>query len=117
MPVTYPRPCPTCGKKYKNRYDLCRHKKYFGTNVKVLRFHCDNMFSRKDAMKVRVKKFHSEGAKREAEESVELLRMELLNSEKVPCLSLENQKGGAVITCGTKREAAEGKSKQDVKMA
>ena len=43
--------------------------------------------------------------------------MELLNSEKVPCLSLENQKGGAVITCGTKREAAEGKSKQDVKMA
>ena len=55
MPITYPRPCPTCGKKYKNIFDFSRHRKYCGTNVKVPCLHCDKMFSRKDAMKVHVK--------------------------------------------------------------
>ena len=98
MPITYPRPCPTCGKKYKTRFDFCRHKKYCGSNVKVPCLHCDKLFSRKDAMKAHVRKFHSEAAKRKAEESAELLRLELLNADKVPRLSVERQKGGAVTS-------------------
>lgn len=49
-------------------------------------------------MKAHVRKFHSEAAKRKAEESAELLRLELLNADKVPRLSVERQKGGAVTS-------------------
>lgn len=48
-------------------------------------------------------KFHSEAAKRKAEESAELVRMKLLNADKVPHLSDEHQTGGAVSTRGMKR--------------
>lgn len=48
------------------------------------------LFSRKDAMKAHVRKFHAETAKRNADESDELVHV-----EKVPRLSGENQKGGA----------------------
>ena len=47
-------------------------------------------------MTAHVKKFHSEAAKRKAEEGAELLRLELLNSGKVPRLCNEEQTGGAV---------------------
>ena len=77
MAITYPRPCPICGTKIKNRGNFFRHKKYCGTNVKVPCLHCDKTFSRKDKMVAHVKKFQSEAAKRKAEESAELLRLEL----------------------------------------
>ena len=47
-----------------------------------------------------VKKFHSEAAKRKAEESAELTRLELLHASKVPHLSEDSQTGGAVSTRG-----------------
>ena len=56
-----------------------------------------------------IRNFHSEGAKRKAEES-----MELLHSSKVP--HIDSQLGSAVTTRGTKREAAEGDTKSDVKV-
>ena len=56
-------------------------------------------------MTAHVKKCHSEVAKRKAEEDAELLRLELLNSGKVPRLSVGEQTGGAVTTRGTKRSA------------
>ena len=108
MPITYPRPCPICGTKIKNRGNFFRHKKYCGTNVKVPCLHCDKTFSRKDKMVAHVKKFHSEAAKRKAEESAELLRLELLHASKVPHLSEDSQTGGAVSTRGTKRSADDG---------
>ena len=49
-------------------------------------------------MKAHVRKFHSEAAKWKAEESIELDRLELLNANKVPRLSVESQKGGAVTS-------------------
>ena len=52
-----------------------------------------------------VKKFHSEATKRKAEESDELLRLELLNGDKVPRLTMDEQIGGAVSTRGVKRTA------------
>ena len=108
MSITYPRPCPVCGTKIKNRGNFFRHKKYCGTNVKVPCLHCDKTFSRKDKMVAHVKKFHSEAAKRKAEESAELLRLELLHAIKVPHLSEDSQTGGAVSTLGTKRSADDG---------
>ena len=66
-------------------------------------------------MVTHVKKCHSEAAKRKAEESAELLRLELLNSGKIPRLDVEEQTGGAVSTRGTKRSAED--SNPDVKMA
>ena len=105
MPITYPRPCPICGTKIKNRGNFFRHKKYCGTNVKVPCVYCDKVFCRKDKMTAHVKKCHSEVAKRKAEEDAELLLLELLNSGKVPRLSVEEQTGGAVTTRGTKRSA------------
>ena len=51
----------------------------------------------------------------EAEESAELLRLELLNSGQIPRLDVEEQTGGAVSTRGTKRSAED--SNPDVKMA
>ena len=115
MAITYLRPCPTCGKKYKNRFDFCRHKKYCGTNIKVPCLYCNKLFSRKDKMTAHVRKFHSEAAKRKAEESAELLKLELLNSNKVPRLSVEHQSGGAVTTRGMKRVSEE--TIPDVKVA
>lgn len=49
-------------------------------------------------MKAHVKKFHSESVKRKAEDFAELVRLELLNADKVPRLSVESQKGGAVTS-------------------
>ena len=66
-------------------------------------------------MVAHVKKFHSEAAKRKAEESAELTRMELLHANKVPRLSDEQQTGGAVSTRGTKRVADD--NSPDVKVA
>ena len=110
--ITYARPCPTCGKKYKNRFDFCRHKKYCGPNVKVPCLHCDKLFSRKDAMKAHVRKFHLEAAKRKAEDRAELARLELLHSNKAPKLeSDERQTGGAVSTRSIKQD----KEKVDLK--
>ena len=62
-------------------------------------------FPRKDGMKVHFKKFHSESAKRKAAYNDELLRMELLHSNKVLCLSLDNQTGGAVSTRSMKQDS------------
>ena len=115
MVITYPRPCPTCGKKIKNRGNFFRHKKYCGTNAKVPCLYCDKVFCRKDKMVAHVKKFHAEAAKRKAEESAELLRLELLNSNKVPRLDIDGQTGGAVTTCGMKRVSEE--TNPDVKVA
>ena len=66
-------------------------------------------------MKAHVRKFHSEAAKRKAEESAELLKLELLNSNKVPRLSVEHQTGGAARTRGKKRETTEEESKNNAK--
>ena len=60
-----------------------------------------------------VKKYHSEAAKRKAEESAELSKLELLHASKAPRLTNENQTGGAVTTRGTKRGSDE--TKPDVK--
>jgi len=100
--IVYPRPCLICGKKLKNRFTFCRHKKYCGKKVeRVPCLHCDKTFSRKDKMVAHVKKFHSEAAKRKADERAELTRLDLLHAKKVPRLS--DQTGGAVSTRGTKR--------------
>ena len=115
MAITYPRPCPICGTKIKNRGNFFRHKKYCGTNTRAPCLHCEKTFCRKDKMVAHVKKCHSEAAKRKAEESAELLRLELLNSGKIPRLDVEEQTGGAVSTRGTKRSAED--SNPDVKMA
>ena len=56
-------------------------------------------------MKAHVRKFHSEAAKRKAEDSAELVRLELLHSNKVPKLeSDESQTGGAVSTRSMKQD-------------
>ena len=62
------------------------------------------------------KKFHSEAAKRKAEESAELLRLEIMNSDKVPRLDIEEQLGEAVTTRGKKRVADNGDSKHEAKL-
>ena len=68
-------------------------------------------------MKTHIRKFHSEAAKRKAEEDAELIRLELLNSDKVPRLDVHEQIGGAATTREMKREADQGESKQEVKIA
>lgn len=106
----YPRACPKCGKKISNRGNFSRHKKHCGTSEhRVQCPHCPKTYSRKDDLKAHVKKFHSEAAKRKAEENTELLRLELLNSEKIPRLSNDEQIGGAVITRGMKKDLESGK--------
>ena len=67
-------------------------------------------------MSKHVRKFHSERAKRKAEESAELLRMELLHSEKVPRLSTEGRTGGALTTRGIEREPDQRDNTSDVKV-
>ena len=59
-------------------------------------------------MKAHVRKFHSEAAKRKASETA------MVHADKVPRLSVESQKGGVVMTHGTKRENEED-SKNNVK--
>ena len=116
MASIYPRKCEKCEKTYKHKGDFSRHKNYCGTNIKVLCLHCDKVFSRKDAMTAHVKKFHSETAKRKAEESAELFKLELLPANKVTRLSVEQQSGGAVTTRGMKW-ANEEEPSPDVKAA
>ena len=102
MRITYPRPCPTCGTKINNRSNFSRHRKYCGKKIDPVPCpHCQSTFTRKDDM------FHSEAAKRKAEESAELLRLELLHASKVPHLSEDSQTGGAVNTRGMKRVSEE----------
>ena len=60
-----------------------------------------------------VRKFHSQEAIRKAEAYEELTKLEVLHSNKVPRLDVEEQVGGAVSTRGTKRPAEE--SNSDVK--
>lgn len=104
--VTYPRPCPTCGTKINNLFNFSRHKKYCGKqNEPVPCLYCDKVFSLKDNLIAHVRKFHSEAAKRKAEESAELQRMKLLHGGKVPRLVEESQTGGVVTTRGMKRES------------
>ena len=63
-------------------------------------------------MKTNVRKFHSEAAKRKANDTAEL------HADKGPRLSDEHQTGGAVTTRGMKREVhEEEESKKEVKMA
>ena len=104
--ATYPRACPTCGKTIKNRGNFFRHKKRCGTSEhRVQCLHCHKTYSRKDDLKKHVRKVHSEAGKRKAEESAELLRLELLHSDNVPTLvSDESQQGGAVSTRSMKKD-------------
>ena len=63
-------------------------------------------------MSKHVRKFHSEAAKRKANDTAKL------HADKVPRLSDEHQTGGAMTTRGMKREVdEEEESKQEVKMA
>ena len=72
MVITYPRPCPACGKKLKTRSAFSRHRKYCGKKTEPVPCpYCESKFKRKDDMSKHVRKFHSEGAKRKAEESIE----------------------------------------------
>ena len=104
MPITYPRPCPTCGAKLKNRSAFSRHRKNCGRKPDpVPCLWCETTFKRRDNLSKHTRKFHSEAAKRKAEESAELVRMKLLHADKVPHLSDEHQTGGAVSTRGMKR--------------
>ena len=105
MPITYPRPCPTCGTKINNRSNFARHKKHCGKEVqRVPCPHCEATFTRKHDMMRHVRQYHSETAKRKAAESDELDGLEVIHADKVPRLYLDDdddQAGGA--TRGTKR--------------
>ena len=105
--ITYPRPCPTCGVKINNRSNYSRHRKHCGKTVEPVPCqHCDATFTRKSDMQRHMKKFHSETAKRKASDNAELDRLEILHSNKVPRLVVdEDQTGGASTTRGTKRIA------------
>ena len=111
MPITYPRPCPTCGVKIGNRFSFSRHKKHCGKTVDPVPCpHCDATFTRKSDMQRHAKKYHSEVAKRKASDNAELDRLELIHSGKVPRMTIDDdddddQTGGAVLTRGTKRTA------------
>ena len=114
MPITYPQPCPTCGIKINNRSNFSRHRKYCGKKIDPVPCpHCQTTFTRKDDMLRHVRKFHSQEAIRKAEANDELTKLEVLHSNKVPRLDVEEQVGGAVSTRGTKRPAEE--SNSDIK--
>ena len=69
--VTYPRPCPHCGKVLNNRFSYCRHKTHCGkTTPKVQCLYCEKSFGRLDNCKRHMKNVHSEGAKWKAEEGI-----------------------------------------------
>ena len=111
--VTYPRPCPHCRKLLNSRFSYCRHKAHCGkTKAKVQFLYCEKSFNRLDNCKRHMKNVHSEAAKRKAEDSAKLARLELLHSNKVPKLeSDESQTGGAVSTRSMKQD----KDKVDLK--
>ena len=90
--------------------------KYCETKVKVPCLYCNKEFTRKDAMKAHVKKFHSEAAKRKAVELAELSKLEVLHADKVPRLNVEEQIGGAVTTRGMKRTADQEETKSQIKL-
>ena len=105
MVIIYPRSCSTFGKTLWNRSSYSRHRKYCGkTTVPIPCPFCESTLKRKDDLSKHNKHFHSEKAKRKAEENTELLRPELLNSEKIPRLSNDEQIGGAVNTRGMKKD-------------
>ena len=104
--VTYPRACPKCGRKINNWGNFSRLKKRCGTSeYRVQCAHCPKTYSRPDNLKKHFKNAHSEAAKRKAEDSAELARLELLHTNKVPRLSLGDQSGGAVSTRGMQQES------------
>lgn len=105
----YPRQCPTCGVTIKDRSNFARHRKFCGKKIdRVPCPHCEVTFTRKDVMKKHVRKFHSEAAKRKADETQELQRLEILHGGKVSRLVDEDsQVGGAVETRGSKRSSDE----------
>ena len=110
MPITYPRPCPTCGAKLKNQSAFSRHRKYCGRKTDPVACpYCESTFKRKDDLSKYTRKFHSELAKREANDTVEL------HADKVPRLSDEHQTGGVVTTRDMKRETTEEECKHVVK--
>ena len=83
--ITYPRPCPHCRKLLNNRFSYRRHKAHCGkTKAKVQCLYCEKSFDRLDNCKRHMKDAHSEAAKRKAEDSAELARLELLRTNKVP---------------------------------
>ena len=115
--VTYPRPCPHCSKLLNNRFSYCRHKAYCSKSTPQVKcLYCDKSFTRLDNCTNHKKKFHSEAAKRKAEESAKLLSLEIMNSDKVPRLDIKEQVGGAVTTRGKKRVADDGDSKHEAKL-
>ena len=104
MPIIYPRPCPTCGAKLKNRSAFSRNRKYCARKTEpVPCLYCESTFKRRDDLSKHTRKFHSEAAKQKAADTAELARLEFLHADKVPHLSDEHQTGGAVSTRGMKR--------------
>ena len=90
--ITYPRPCPHCRKLLNNRFSYCRHKAHCGkTKAKVQCLYCEKSFDRLDNCKRHMKDAHSEAAKRKAEDSAELARLELHRTNKVPHLDVTNR--------------------------
>ena len=115
--VTCPRPCPHCSKLLNSRFSYSRHKAYCSKSTPEVQYlYCDKSSTRLDNCRNHIKKFHSEAAKQKAEESAELLRLEIMNSVKVPRLDIEEQVGGAVTTRGKKRLADDGDSKHEAKL-
>ena len=101
-----------------SRSSYCRQKRYCGKTSDLVQCpHCESSFTRKDDMLRHVRQLHSQAAKRRAEETAELNRMEVLHSNKAPRLSnVEQQVGGTVSTRGTKREAPS-EAKTEVKLS
>ena len=63
--VTYPRPCPTCGKECGRKRTFFRHKKQCGTTEN--RYHCPNCplsFSQKESMQRHIQQQHSKTPQR-----------------------------------------------------
>ena len=89
--ITYPRPCPHCRKLLNNRFSYGRHKAHCGkTKAKVQCLYCEKSFDRLDNCKRHMKNAHSEAAKRKADDSAELARLELLHTNKVPHVDVTN---------------------------
>ena len=116
MPITYPRPCPTCGVKIKNRCNYARHKKYCGKTCDPVPCpHCEATFTRKDGMMRHVKQYHSEAAQQRALELQELNRLELLHGDQIPTLTEEEeeQTGGAATTRSQTTDSGKRKREDD----